>query len=134
VNADELRAIPLFAQVSQDALDRLLRCSAQVDAEDGQVLVLRDDPASGAFVVLDGQVAVELRGRTFLIGAGETVGELALLVPDGSRTARVRAAGRARCLSIPREDFVALVETEPSFALALLRELAYRLVEVHTSR
>ena len=134
MNADQLRAIPLFSEVSQAGLERLLRCSAEMDCGDGQVLVLRDDPASGAFVVLDGQVAVELRGKTFSIGAGETVGELALLVPDGSRTARVRAAGDARCLSIPREDFLALVESEPSFALALLRELARRLVEVHASR
>jgi CRP-like cAMP-binding protein len=134
MNAEQLRAIPLFSAVSQDALERLLRCAAEVEAGDGQVLVLQGDPASGAFVVLDGTVAVELRGRTFSIGAGETVGELALLVPDGSRIARVRAAGDARCLSIPREDFLALVESEPSFALALLRELASRLVEVHSSR
>jgi CRP-like cAMP-binding protein len=134
MTTDELRVIPLFTEVSEAGLERLLRCSAEVHAEDGQVLVLRDDPGSGAFVVLDGTVAVELRGRRFIIGAGETVGELALLVPDGSRIARVRAAGNTRCLSIPREDFVALVESEPSFALALLRELAHRLVEVHTAR
>ena len=43
------------------------------------------------------------------------------------------AATAARCLSLPREDFLALVETEPSFALGLLRELAARLVDTHRS-
>ena len=95
------------------------------------MLTLPDDPGSGAYVVLEGTVTVEARGREFEVGAGETIGELALLVPDHGRVARVRATDRARCLSVPREDFVALVESEPQFALALLRELARRLVEVH---
>jgi len=34
---------------------------------------------------------------------------------------------------IPREDFLELVETEPAFALHLLRELARRLVEARAT-
>jgi CRP/FNR family cyclic AMP-dependent transcriptional regulator len=133
VTPSELREVPLFSGVSDAALTRLLECSAEVDARNGQVLALQDAPGSGAFVVLDGAVTVEVRGRSFEIGAGETVGELALLVPDATRVARVRATDHARCLSIPREDFLELVENEPSFALALLRELARRLVDVHAT-
>jgi CRP-like cAMP-binding protein len=132
--AADLRDIPLFSGVSDAGLERLLACSAEVEARNGQILALQDAPGSGAFVVLDGAVTVELRGRSFEIGAGETVGELALLVPDATRVARVRATEHARCLSIPREDFIELVESEPSFAVALLRELARRLVDVHTPR
>ena len=130
---DDLREIPLFDGVSDAALERLLECSAEVEARNGQVLALQNAPGSGAFVVLDGAVTVEVRGRSFDIGTGETVGELALLVPDATRVARVRATEHARCLSIPRDDFLALVESEPTFALALLRELARRLVDVHTT-
>jgi CRP-like cAMP-binding protein len=35
--------------------------------------------------------------------------------------------------SIPREDFLTLVETEPAFALHLLRELARRLTEARAA-
>ena len=98
------------------------------------MLALPGDAPSGAFVVLDGTVTVELRGRSIELGVGEIVGELALLVPEAGRVARVRAATAARCLSLPREDFLALVESEPSFALALLRELAARLVDIHATR
>ena len=50
------------------------------------------------------------------------------------RPRRPRARDRAvRCLSIPRDDFLALVETEPSFALHMLRELARRLVEARAA-
>ena len=134
VTSDELRALPILAGVSDAGLERIARCSAEVALSAGQVLALPGDAPSGAFVVLDGTVTVELRGRSIELGVGEIVGELALLVPEAGRVARVRAATAARCLSLPREDFLALVESEPSFALALLRELAARLVDIHATR
>jgi CRP-like cAMP-binding protein len=45
----------------------------------------------------------------------------------------VRATSQVRCLSIPRADFLALIETEPSFALHMLRELARRLTEARAA-
>ena len=79
------------------------------------------------FVIRDGEVTVESRAGPITLGAGNFVGELALLVPDAGRVARVRAATHVRCLSISRDDFLALAETEPTFTLELLRELARRL-------
>lgn len=126
----ELRDLPVLAGLSEDALERV-RCIGELHVEPGQVLAREDDAGSGAFILLDGTVLIELRNRTFELGPGQVVGELALLVPDSSRVARVRAATHVRCLPIPREDFLELVETEPAFAVSLLRELARRLVEVH---
>jgi len=131
---DELRELPLFSGLSDAGFERIAACGVVVDAAHGQVIALADDPGSGAWVILEGTVTVETRGREFEVGAGETVGELALLVPDHGRVARVRVTESARCLSIPRDDFLALVESEPQFALHLLRELARRLVEVHATR
>jgi CRP-like cAMP-binding protein len=48
-------------------------------------------------------------------------------VPESGRVARVRAATPVRCLSVPRDDFLTLVESEPSFTLKMLHELARRL-------
>jgi CRP-like cAMP-binding protein len=39
----------------------------------------------------------------------------------------VRAASDAKVLAVPRQTFDLLLETEPSFARALLREMAARL-------
>jgi CRP-like cAMP-binding protein len=133
VSIDRLREVPFLSGLSDAGLERVARCSAELEAAPGQVLALPGDAPSGAFVVLDGTVTVELRGRAIELGPGEIVGELALLVPDAGRVARVRAATAARCLSLPREDFLQLVESEPSFALGLLRELAARLVDTHRS-
>jgi CRP-like cAMP-binding protein len=132
VTTTELRDLPILAGLSDRALERL-RAFGEVQADPGQVLTREDDAGAGAFLILDGTVAVELRAGTFELGPGTVVGELALLVPDTARVARVRAASRLRCVPIPREDFVDLVENEPTFTLALLRELARRLAEVHSA-
>ncbi len=81
------------------------------------------------FVIQEGRVAVELKGATLELGPGDFFGELALLVDGGARVASVRATTPVTCVTVPREDFLALVESEPSFALHLLRELARRLAE-----
>jgi CRP-like cAMP-binding protein len=128
VTPDELRAIPLFEGVSDAGLERLAASAAEIVSEPGQILALEGDPGAGMYVVLDGAVSVEMRGGFHTeLGAGNFFGEVALLVPNATRVARVRAVSEARCLSVPRADFLVLVESEPSLALAMLRELARRL-------
>jgi CRP-like cAMP-binding protein len=124
-----LRALPPLAEVSDAGLERVAARAAELVAEEGQVIAVPDDPGSGMFILCDGKVVVELRSGQIALGPGDFFGELALLVDAGTRVARVRAATRVRCVSIPREDFLALVETEPRFALHMLRELARRLIE-----
>jgi CRP-like cAMP-binding protein len=80
------------------------------------------------FAITEGQARVERRGgSTRTLGPGECFGELALLTPEGERTARVRAETDLRCLAIAREDFRELLEREPRIALSLLGVLAARL-------
>ncbi len=129
--ANELKATTLFAQVGEESL-ALAAAAGVTEVESGQVLAQAGDYGSGMYVVLDGQVVVELRGRQIKLGPGGFFGELALLVPDAERVARVRATTHARLLSVPRATFDQLLKSEPSFALALLRELAARLVAVRT--
>ena len=129
---DELRALPLFEGLSEAGLERIVASSAEIECEPGQVLAIPGDPGSGMYVVLDGTVSVEVRGGFHAeLGPGNFFGEVALLVPSG-RVARVRAATQARCLSIARDDVLALIESEPSLAVKMLRELARRLSDVET--
>jgi sigma-B regulation protein RsbU (phosphoserine phosphatase) len=122
-----LREIPLFAGLSDEGLERVRTRATEVTAEPGQILALPGDVGSGMFVLLDGSVSVELRGGQIELAAPEFVGELALLLPEGGRVGRVRANTDVRCLSLSRADFEALLESEPSFARALLRGIAARL-------
>jgi len=133
MDVDELRRLPPFAGLTDVGLQRLAMRAAELRAAGGQVLALEGDPGAGMFVLYEGNVEVELRSGRLELGPGDFFGELALLVEDGTRVARVRATSAVRCISIPRDDFLSLVETEPAFALHLLRELARRLVEARAT-
>ena len=123
---DEIRAIPLFADVSDVGVKRIAACAGEMSGAAGQVLALQGDPGSGMFVILDGTVSVELRGGAVELGPGDFFGELTLLAPGGTRIARVRASSSVRCLGVPREDAIALIESEPTVALTMLKEIARR--------
>ena len=123
---DELRSIPLFANASEAGLQRVAARAGEMTCAAGQVVALEGDPGSGMFVITDGTAHVEWRGGSVDLDAGTFFGELTLLAPGGTRNARVRAATEMRCLAIPRDDAIALVESEPTVALAMLKEIARR--------
>ena len=126
MTADELRAIPLLADASDAALNRIAASAGEMTCQAGQIVALEGDPGSGMFVILDGTARVEWRGGSVELGQGTFFGELTLLAPGGTRIARVRAATKMRCLAIARDDAIALIESEPTVALAMLREIARR--------
>jgi CRP-like cAMP-binding protein len=127
----EILGMSLFAGVSEESA-ATVAAGGVTDVPAGQVLAQAGDQGFGMFVVLDGSVVVERGDLHIEIGRDGFFGELALLVPDSPRIARVRAKTDARVLAVPREMFDRLLETEPSFARALLRELAARLVQART--
>ena len=126
MTTDELRAIPLLQGASDAALERVAASAGEMTCEAGQVLALQGDRGSGMFVILDGTVSVEWRGGSVQLGPRDFFGELTLLAPGGTRIARVRASSHVTCLAIPRDDALALVESEPAVALAMLKEIARR--------
>ena len=131
---ERLRSVPLFASADGETLARLAASVQEVELPAGQVLIEPNMKGSGMFVIEDGTVEVETRGRRFERGPGEFVGELALLNARGARTARVRAKTPLRCLAVTRADFVAALEAEPKLALAMLEALAERLEEAEERR
>jgi CRP-like cAMP-binding protein len=126
VTVDELRSIPFLAGASDAGLARVSRAAGEMECHAGQIVALEGDPGSGMFVILDARALVEWRGGSVELGPGTFFGELTLLSPGGTRNARVRAASEMRCLAIPRDDALALIEAEPTVALAMLREVARR--------
>ncbi len=125
---ERLRAIPLFAELDAETLLALAEIATEVEVAAGEVMIRPYDPGLGMFVVVDGRVVVELGpDREVELGPGEFFGELALLIPEGVRAARVRAETDVRCLAIGRDDFAGLLDTEPSIAVAMLPVLARRL-------
>ena len=101
---DRLRAVPLFADLDDEQLDRLAAATSEFDAPAGQALIERGRPGSGLFVLEEGQAIVEAPDGRRELGPGDVFGERALLADDIARTARVRAQTDVRCLAIARPD------------------------------
>jgi CRP/FNR family transcriptional regulator, cyclic AMP receptor protein len=91
--------------------------------------VIMKEGEGGAFmyVVLEGRVAVSIKGKTVeRVGAGGVFGEMAL-VDQSPRAASAVAETDCSLLSINRSDLLGLIKANPAFAVSLLRSLADRL-------
>jgi CRP-like cAMP-binding protein len=127
----KLRAIPIFTDLDDDALQRIAAVATEFDAPSGHVLVQPRQEGSGMFILEEGSVVVELySGTSLMLGPGEFFGELAILAPGVSRTARVRASTAVRCLAISRHDFDQVLAEHPFIAVAMLPVLARRIAEI----
>jgi len=127
---EQLRTVPLFAGLSDERLHRVAEAATLFEVEHGYVLAERGQPGSGMFVILAGNVEVDVPNHEpLVIGPGEFFGELSLLT-DAPRVARVHAATPVRGLAIGRSVFTDLLHDEPGIAVAMLPVLARRLVEI----
>ncbi|MGH2705249.1 MAG: cyclic nucleotide-binding domain-containing protein [Actinomycetota bacterium] len=127
---DKLRGIPLFAHLDPSALETVAGTVTEFNVPPGQLLVQPNTEATGLFLIEEGTALVELRGgKTFELGPGEFVGELALLNEGAVRNARVRAKTEMVCLAIRRNEFLGMLHMQPTIAVAMLRTLARRLTE-----
>ena len=100
----------------------------------GDFIFREGDAANGeAFMVHEGNV--EIRGRfgdeervLRVLGKGELVGDLALFL-NAPRSAHAVAADSVTLMVIPANRLEHLVRSNPSLALALIRQLAKRMLE-----
>lgn len=123
---EALRSVAIFRGLPDDELERIAAMTSEVSFEPGNLLIEAGYPGSGAFVILDGRVAVHARGIDTELGPGEVVGELALLRSDSKRIARVQAITHVECLAIDRAAFRSLIASDVHLAIALLENLANR--------
>jgi len=128
---DALRRAPIFAQLPEPSLTRIAHEMSEVEVAAGALLIEARMKGSGMFVIEEGSVVVHARGSDGIeLGPGEVVGELALLLKDDERTARVQAKTPVRCLCLDRQTFRQVMEDEPQLAIALLESAVQRLAEV----
>ncbi|HEY8275803.1 MAG TPA: cyclic nucleotide-binding domain-containing protein [Methyloceanibacter sp.] len=89
----------------------------------GDVVFTEGDKADKMYVVLSGEVEVQLQGTVIdTIGVGGTFGEMGLI--DGSpRSATVVAKTNSEVAAIDEKTFIFLVDEMPYFALSTMRNL-----------
>jgi CRP/FNR family cyclic AMP-dependent transcriptional regulator len=100
----------------------------------GDVIFRAGEAGTELYVVRDGTVAVEVQGNIVeRLGPSEIFGEMAL-VEAKPRSATVFAETDCEVVAISEKQFLQMVEYAPSFSLALIRTLAYRLRQSNAQR
>jgi CRP-like cAMP-binding protein len=72
--AEDLRSIPLFAELDPEALEQVAAAASDVEVPAGQPLTQPGAPGTGMFFVCDGTVEVEAREAWRELGPGEFFG------------------------------------------------------------
>jgi NTE family protein len=128
--SDFLRAVPILAGISQALRSQIADHARWVNLTAGEWLFRQGEAGDSLYVVRTGRLEVVLEhpetAAVRQLGRCAVVGELALLTAS-PRSASVRAVRDTELLCLGREDFAALLRSEPEFAVALTRELGREL-------
>lgn len=123
----QLRAVPLFAQLSERALKQLAAAVAPVEHEQGKELAVEGRDGVGFHLITAGTVEVLVGGTAVrTLTAGDSFGEISLI--DGkARSATVRCTTPVTTLALSAWNFRPLLDREPEVAKGLLLALCDRL-------
>ncbi len=119
-----LRGIPLFANLSDDDIERLVQITAELRVSAGVYLFAEGSAGKYFFVIQEGAIEIFTRTGSEEISlairkTGEIIGELSLL-DKLPRMATARSICASKLLLIPREEFDRLLEASPSVARTIL--------------
>ena len=127
-----LRKVPGLAGYRDKYLAQVATMMDELDYEPGDLLTREGMPGGQAFLIVDGEASVTLRGEELAtVGAGEFVGEMALL-DHSPRSATVTAVTPMRVLVMDPGSFWNLLGQAP-VARRIAIDLARRLRDLQAS-
>ncbi len=125
-----LKETRVFDKALLSALAKGLGDAALVRYDRGKVIMVQGQAAAFMYVVVEGRVAITLRGAVVeRVGPGGVFGEMAL-VDQSVRAANAAAETDCALLAINRTVFMNLVKSDPIFGVSLLGAMAERLRHV----
>jgi glutamate/tyrosine decarboxylase-like PLP-dependent enzyme len=135
LDAEGLRALPLFAALDDAHVDRVLRSTREHHASPGEAIVEQWQVSRDLYVVLDGAVAVSVDGNLRgVLGRADFFGEIAAIEWGAgyarTRTATVTATMATRLLVLDWVLVNELMKAEPEFRARLERTSQARLAAV----
>ena len=130
VSIDDLREVNLLQGLKEADLVSLAADLAERRVAAGEAIVGEGTGGVAFFFILEGEASVTVGGEEVAtLPSGEYVGELALLDPDGPRTATVEAKTDVVLAAMSAWQFRPFVLAHPEVAWTLLQRLARRLRE-----
>jgi CRP-like cAMP-binding protein len=128
-----LRQVDLFRNTPGRVLAGIAHVLDEVDFPTGAVLMEEGAPEDWLFVLVEGEVEVARPDRRVRMGAGSTVGEMAVLDPQ-PRSATVTALTPVRALRLGKAAFDEAIRLNPAIAQGVIVDLVQRLREAHEPR
>jgi len=134
-----LSRIPLFADLPTPELDHLVTALKTMELPSGEILFREGEVGDHFYVIADGQLEILRAAGTVdelllnIIGPGEYLGDMALIMPGGQRTATVRARTNSVLLVISRAEFEDLLKRFPVLAYSMVRVTSQRLDATNTT-
>ena len=140
VSADDgqvrvLSELGLFEGCSPDQLGFLASFVSITEYATGDTLCRQGTVGQEFFVVVEGEAVVMIDGvEVGTMGRGCGFAEVALVTPEGRRTATVTAATPMTLLVLDRVEFAELLDTAPIVARRVLQDSASSLARTARSR
>ncbi len=134
VSIDHLREVELLRGLKEADVATLAGDLAERRVAAGDTIVGEGTGGVAFFFVLEGETSVTVGGEEVAtLGRGEYVGELALLDPEGPRSATVTAKTDVVLAAMSAWQFRPFVLAHPEVAWRLLQRLARRLREAQSA-
>ena len=133
---DLLGRVPLFADMSEDELDRIVTVAIPRSFPKGVRVFHEGDDSDACYVVRNGDLRVTREhsdGRAIALatlGSGDFFGELAML-DGGARSASVETLTDAELLALPAMDMRRVISQHGDIAAKLIVALTRRLRETN---
>jgi len=122
-----LRKVTVFSTCSPEQLARLVESGQTTEHAAGEALTEEGVIGHRFHLILEGKAEVTRGGAPVAtVGRGDFVGEIGLL-GGGPSTATVRCSEATSCLTLWRQPFWAVLESEPAIALRILEVVCRRL-------
>lgn len=123
-----LKTVPFFNELSNWQLKKVCDIVFERTYETGELIFEQGQPGAAIFLIMDGQVAVEISkegGVTNLavLEKGAFFGEMALL-DESPRSASARSVEGTKTLALYRNDLNRLIHSDPATACHIYRALA----------
>lgn len=129
----DITLVPLFSSLPSSEIEFLTEALRPISLDPNVVLFGEGEPGDKFYIITDGHVEIVKSLGTAdeqvldTRGPGDFFGEMSLLIPDGLRTASIRACSPVEMMELSRADFDLLLERRPALACEMVRELSLRL-------
>jgi voltage-gated potassium channel len=118
--------IPLFSELSAAQIADIMKILRSQKAEKGTIIARRGEPAHSMYLIVEGEVEINLHHKHIHLGAGDFFGEVAAL-RQSRRSATVIALRNTLLLALDASDLHSLMDREPQIAARIWEAARTRL-------